>query len=353
MLSDQAMYALIPAALLSESELTILEVNIRGLRSNIGDLANCCSVKKPSIVIVVETFLDSTTPDGADSIQIPGYSLNCRRDRTGKNGGGIAVYCLEGISIYHNPARDPDDFELMWFTVALKTRTLLIGAIYRPPSASCDILDYLDKNTFSVMDEYRAQSVMLGDFNVHHHEWLGSNKTDTAGRRASQLTNCLGLDQIVMEPTRGDNILDLVLSDTPATTTTLAQMGSSDHNPVLVQLQIPVLRDKPYKRTVWRYDKAHFWEMRGYLTNINWPSILKDEDPEIICTNFTTILRDAMALYIPNKTISKKPGDKAWFNAECRRLAMRKRKLYHNIRTSDDPAMKREFLKARAAFNQA
>ncbi|XP_067272653.1 uncharacterized protein [Pseudorasbora parva] len=91
--------------------------------------------------------------------------------------------------------------------------------------------------------------------------------------------------------------------------------------------------------------------MRGYLTNINWPSILKDEDPEIICS--TSILRDAMALYIPNKTITKKPGDKAWFNAECRRLAMRKRKLYHNIRTSDDPAMKRMFLKARAAFNQA
>jgi len=60
-----------------------------------------------------------------------------------------------------------------------------------------------------------------------------------------------------------------------------------------------------------------------------------------------------MTLYIPNKTITKKPGDKPWFNAKCRRLAMVKRKLYYNIRTSEDLAMKRKFLKARAVFNQA
>lgn len=193
-----------------------------------------------------------------------------------------------------------------------KTRTLLIGAAYRPPGASSDVLDYLDTNTFSVMDEFGAQSVMLiGDFNVDHQEWLGSNVTDAAGRRALQLANCLGLDQIVSEPTRVDNILDLVLSDTPATTKTLANIGSSDHNPVLIQLKISVFRDKPYKRRVRRYDKAQFWEMRGYLTSINWSSVFKEKDLEIICTNFTVLLEDAMAVFIPNKTITRKPGDKA------------------------------------------
>lgn len=103
------------------------------------------------------------------------------------------------------------------------------------------------------MDEFGAQSVMLiGDFNVHHPEWLGSNVT-AAGRRAQQLANCLGLDQIVSEPTRGDNILDLVLSDTPATTKTLANIGS-------------------------------------------------------ICSYFTILLQDAMAVFIPNKTITRNPG---------------------------------------------
>ena len=111
-----------------------MEVNIRGLRSNIGELANICSIKKPSIVIVVETFLDETVPDGADCISIPGYSMCCRRDRKATSGGGIAVYCLEGIAIHHDPRNDPKDYELIWFTVALKSQKLLIAAVYRTPT---------------------------------------------------------------------------------------------------------------------------------------------------------------------------------------------------------------------------
>ena len=128
-----------------------MEVNIRGLRSNVGELANLCNEKQPSIVIVVETFLDSTVLDGDVSIAIPGYSLCCRRDREATSGGGIAVYCLEGIAVHHEPKGDPKDLELIWFTVALQSQKLLISAIYRPPSANNDILEYLDSNTFPKM----------------------------------------------------------------------------------------------------------------------------------------------------------------------------------------------------------
>lgn len=85
--------------------------------------------------------------------------------------------------------------------------------------------------------------------------------------------------------------------------------------------------------------------MRGYLTFIKWCSVFKEEDPETICTNFTILLQDAMAVFIPNKTITRKPGDKAWFNEQCRKAATKKQRLYNKMRTSNDPA--------RAAFNQA
>ena len=48
-----------------------------------------------------------------------------------------------------------------------------------------------------------------------------------------------GLDQIVSEPTRADQILDLVLTDLQSTSITLANVGTSDHNPVLVKLDPP------------------------------------------------------------------------------------------------------------------
>ena len=68
--------------------------NARGLRTNIGELANLCHAKQPSFVIIVETFLDPSVPDGDYSIAIPGYCLCCRGDRLGTTGGGITVYFL-------------------------------------------------------------------------------------------------------------------------------------------------------------------------------------------------------------------------------------------------------------------
>lgn len=183
---------------LRKSDFSILEVNIRGLRSSIGELNNLCHELKPSSIVVVETFLDDSVKDGADCITIPGYSLCCRRDRLNTIGGGIAVYWLEGIAIYHNPDQDPAEFELIWFTVALKTQKLLCAAVCRPPSANSDIINYLDTATLPKLTEFNAQSViLLGDFNVLHIDWLGSRNTDTAARRTLEMANSLGLIQIV------------------------------------------------------------------------------------------------------------------------------------------------------------
>ena len=243
-----------PAHRLRDTDLKILEVNIRGLRSNIGELCNFCSKEKPTIVIAVETFLDPTVPDGADCINIPGYSMCCRRDRTGSSGGGIAVYCLEGVAIHSDTRQDPTDLEVIWFTVALQSQKLLIAAVYRPPSANSDVIDYLDSNTLPIMSRFGAKSVMLiGDFNVHHTDWLGSRVTDAAGRLTHQLAISLGLQQIVEEPTRGDQILDLAMTDLSASSTTFANLGTSDHNPVLVRVEVPVYRHKLHKEKVRKY----------------------------------------------------------------------------------------------------
>ena len=200
-----------------------------------------------------------------------------------------------------------------------KSQKLLIGAVYRPPSANNDILEYLDVNSFPKMTECGAKSILLiGDFNVHHKDWLSSRTTDNAGRRTQQLSDNLGLQQIVKDPTRGENILDLAMTDLPANATTLANIGTSDHNPVLIQLDISASRDKPYKRKVWCYEKANFWDMKGHLSSTDWSTLFKDydNDPEKTCTKITEVICDAMDAYIPSKTVSRKTGDKVWIEED-------------------------------------
>ena len=150
-------------------------MSIRGLHSNIGDLSNLCHKLRPLIVVVVvETFLDATVKDGADCMDIPGYSLCCRRDRPSKKPGGqtrgvIAVYCLEGVTIFHDCNIDPEELEMIWFSVTLRSTKVLIAAVYRPPSANYDVINYNDTATVPMLSAFNAHSVMLiGDFNVHH-----------------------------------------------------------------------------------------------------------------------------------------------------------------------------------------
>ena len=77
------------------------------------------------------------------------------------------------------------------------------------------------------MTEFGPQSVILiGDFNVHDEEWLGCRTTDSAGGRALKVDGSFGPQQIVTEPTRENQTLDLVLTDLSATTTTFACLGT-------------------------------------------------------------------------------------------------------------------------------
>ena len=112
------------------------------------------------------------------------------------------------------------------------------------------------------------------------------------------MPNSLRLVQIVHELTRKDQILDLVLTDLNNAATTLARLETSDHNPVMVEPDVPVFQDKPLKRKVWRHDKADYWGMRGHLSFDNWTQALQT-DPETACSNVTSIICEDMDLYIP------------------------------------------------------
>ena len=71
-------------------------MNIRGLRSNIGELSNLCHRIRTSIVVVVETFLDNSEQTALPSLAT--HSAAAENEPTHLV-GEIAVYCLEGLAI--------------------------------------------------------------------------------------------------------------------------------------------------------------------------------------------------------------------------------------------------------------
>merc|ERR1712121_243069 len=84
----------------------------------------------------------------------------------------------------------------------------------------------------------QAEILYLGDFNVHHTEWLSSSHTDRGGIEAREFSILHGLDQLIQQPTRvpdrhdqASNTLDLFFTSNCDlfSYSVSSPLGSSDH----------------------------------------------------------------------------------------------------------------------------
>ncbi len=81
----------------------------------------------------------------------------------------------------------------------------LVGAFYRPPSASIDFFDNFD-NVLATASTENKECILLGDFNCNFYD----NNTDNLKVYAT----LYGFDQMISSPTRVTNqshtVIDLV-----------------------------------------------------------------------------------------------------------------------------------------------
>ena len=80
----------------SRHKLTVLSANVRGLRTNIGELVhNFVQRNNVDIVVTTETWLDEQVEPTFGKTR--GYSPWVSKDRVGRPGGGVAVSFREGV----------------------------------------------------------------------------------------------------------------------------------------------------------------------------------------------------------------------------------------------------------------
>ena len=90
--------------------------------------------------------------------------------------------------------------------------------------------------------EGTLQTIIMGDINVYEISWLKySDGSTLEGRDLLAFANLAGLSERVGKPTRGPNLLDLVLSDLGTELTCAVHPGIGDHEAVVgtVKFNIP------------------------------------------------------------------------------------------------------------------
>ena len=113
------------------NSLKILSANIRGFRTNVGELTHAVLRNKADIVVAVETFLNDICVTSCD--RIPGYSHWVRRDRTSVQGGDVTVWYQEDLQLQQLSVTAPEEMDAMFFRLLLTDKTaVLLCALYRP-----------------------------------------------------------------------------------------------------------------------------------------------------------------------------------------------------------------------------
>ena len=115
--------------------------------------------------------------------------------------------------------------------------------------------------------------MVASDFNLPKFTWVEcepSIKPDCTCRSVydnfEDILNDFNLTQMVTEPTRQDNILDLILTSNPILVSAVTCIpGLSDHDIVLIEVAVKANRNKQKRRKIHLYNKEDWTTFRSKL----------------------------------------------------------------------------------------
>ena len=283
----------------SPYDLKILSLNARNLLPKIDSLRALCSNECYDAVIVSEFWL---SPDIQDcELHIQGYTL-LRRDRN-RHGGGVCIYLATYLS-YRHVSYHPD-IEMIKAEISVRSDTVTLLGIYRPPSADASVIDSLHLFISNLKPKNLANLIICGDFNIDPNIPSGSLQSTL-----SQLMLDFNLTQTVSEPTRigpnSSSTIDLVLLSNHYSLSAcdvLPPLDSSDHHSVRtkIKLSAKVKRSSPPTKKIWLYSRADLTLARSLLSEL--PQACPEDNINELWNQWTAHLLNTMEKSIPSRRV--------------------------------------------------
>nr|VZI08040.1 unnamed protein product [Spirometra erinaceieuropaei] len=197
-------------------KLKFLYTNVQSLISKFDELKIHLCDLSPDVISLTETWLTKHVDDR--ELALPGYQM-FRRDREGRQGGGVLTYVKNGLNVSDKTDNFSCSSEAIWLSIKVPSSPSLdVLTVYRPPRrdnmADARLLEELEK--FAT----RPDILIMGDFNAPHIDWSSTHANSSEQTYDRSFLNTalkLFLTQHVMLPTRvregqQANCLDLVLT---------------------------------------------------------------------------------------------------------------------------------------------
>ena len=140
----------------------------------------------------------------------------------------------------------------------------------------------------------------MGDFNHPDIRWNSLDSSNESAKFLLLVQNCF-LTQHVLEPTRGDNVLDLILSSNKElvdNVTVVEPLGQ-------IHFNITVKTGSRYPKQMKRdFKKGDYVQIRSYLENMKWAEILENKTAEQCWESLKSEFDYMIQKFIPNKKYS-------------------------------------------------
>lgn len=337
--------------------LNIYYQNVRGLRSKCQEVRLNIINNNFDVLVFTESWLRQGVFDG--EIIDARYNVY-RRDREGKNGGGVII-AVKNSLVSCRLSKWESSCEDLWVTIETlnlgKTRHLAICAVYLPPPVKSEVLGSFLVNTGAVISQNQNYNFMLvGDFNLPNIKWsevpglknLQPYSSSTLDSSFIDFCNENALQQFNHVLNTNQRLLDLILSNN------LDLSISVSHNPISVVdphhpplnimvsvKKIEIVEEKINER--FNFYKADYVNIIQDLNKVSWLKVLlPHDDVNAMLSAFYKKLDEIIKIHVP-KSKSKNKKYPIWFNKPLISLLKRKNKYRLKFKIYKNPLDRLEF----------
>ena len=298
--------------------------------------------EQADIVWVTETWLRD---DIENSEILPWCDYTIYRKDRNTRGGGVLLALKSSSFSSSREIVTGSDLELIAVELtSTSNQKYLACCTYKPPkNINRQWLDEFNLFLADKCSDY-ANILICGDFNFPKICWESPELT--AGEDEVQFTELLNdhyLTQVNRVPTRGDHILDLVISSVPENVQNMSVLSPSqselitDHSAITFDIATPFKARPKIKRTVFDYNRGNFNELRATLETVNLSGAVESAvDINHGWLKWKELFLSCVRGSIPVKTISN-VNNPPWINGEIihaiRKKETVRRKLKANGRT--------------------
>ena len=310
-----------------ESIIKVYTGNVQSLMPRIDQLKAVIKTLKYDIIALNETWLDTENKHLLAEVQIPGYIIfDNDKPTESKRGGGSIIYVKEELKPILREKQATPTMQMTAIEIRpTATTSLKIVLVYRNgrnTAAEDDALYSVLENTI-----LSHESIIMGDFNLPEIDW-NSHLSPAPGSKLLNFISENNLTQLVREPTRGNNILDIVITTDRLVQNLKIREKLGDHKMIEYEIKIQKTH-KEQQRKTYNFKLAQFEAFKEELSQTDFLEIFGKANAHECFMAFKNIILEGCQRYIPLK--HRSVTNPSWFNNRVKAAISNRENKYQEL----------------------